>query len=151
MKTTLTSISKAISILICMGLTLVVATSAHATTRNYSTSSFTASSTLSLDNLERERAAFIHDLLDVSLDHQTRLQALGKRQRTLVDMERMVMRDERLVNDASHHVQRAFADYESTFLVHAGAETNKTASEQWLANIKLNNQAIMQATPGFRK
>ncbi len=106
---------------------------------------------LSLQNLERERAALVHDMLDPSLDTQSRMQKLNKRQRHLTDMERMVMRDERLLSSNSVLVKNAFSQYSSTFLVHAGAEHNRSASEQWLSNVELSNAAILSSHVGFRK
>lgn len=108
-------------------------------------------STLSLQNLERERAAFVDDLLNLKLDGLQRQQRIVKRQRSLSDMERMVMRDERLLRSDSALVENAFSQYESTFLVHAGAENNISAAQQWLLNIKLSNQAIMNTQSGYRK
>lgn len=128
--------------------------SAYAATKA-NASSFNASvrgvSTLSLQNLERERAALIQDLLRPDLTIEQRSLQLSKRQRQLTDMERMVMRDERLAQSDSAHVKRAFDDFDRTFLVHAGAENKRNAGEQWLATINMSNQAIMNARMGFRK
>jgi hypothetical protein len=119
----------------------------------FSVQSATNSSTndLSLQNLERERAAFIQDLLSPSLDVEQRLVQLKKRQRQLTDMERMVMRDERLLSSSSDLVKNAFGEYELTFLVHAGAEQKLSASEHWLATMNISNDAILGARVGFRK
>jgi len=126
----------------------------EASTRPYN-SSFSsttqASSTLSLDNLERERAALVQDLLDSNINTEVRYKKLAKRQASLSDMERMVMRDERLLQSESNRVSQAFTQYDSTFLVHAGAEHKRKASEQWLASVKLSNSKIMSSTIGYRK
>lgn len=106
---------------------------------------------LSLQNLERERAALIQDLLSPSLDVEQRQQQLNKRQRQLTDMERMVMRDERLLSSSSALVRNAFNQYELTFLVHAGAEQKRSAGEHWLAAMNISNDAILGAQAGFRK
>jgi len=106
---------------------------------------------LSLQNLERERAAFIQDMLHPSLTLQQRLQKIAKRQRQLSDMERMVMRDERLLASKSMLVKHAFDNYDTTFLVHAGAEQNRNASEQWLAKVNLSSASILNTQAGFRK
>lgn len=107
--------------------------------------------TLSLQNLERERAALIQDILDPSLDVSQRLQKINKRQRQLTDMERMVMRDERLLNGQSRLVKKAFDTYDKTFLVHAGAENNRSAKQQWFATIKLSNDAVLNTRLAYRK
>lgn len=107
--------------------------------------------TLSLQNLERERAALIQDILSPKLDVSQRQLQLNKRQRQLSDMERMVMRDERLMNSNSTLVKNAFSNYELTFLVHAGAEDKRTASEQWLSKMSITNEAVLNTQVGFRR
>lgn len=107
--------------------------------------------TLSLQNLERERAALVQDLLSPALDLQQRQQKLTKRQRQLTDMERMVMRDERLLASNSALVKNAFKQYDLTFLVHAGAEKKRSASQQWLASVNVTNSAVLATKVGFRK
>jgi hypothetical protein len=105
---------------------------------------------LSLSNLERERAALIKDLLNPDLAFESRLQTIERRQRQLTDMERMVIRDERLLNNDSRHVARAFEEYDLTFLVHAGAESNKNAAAQWLHEVKFSSQDVLKARAGYR-
>lgn len=107
--------------------------------------------TLSLQNLERERAAFINDLLDPSLDIQKRIAKINKRQRHLTDIERMVMRDERLLSEPSKWVKNAFDNYESTFLVHAGAEKKQEAKEYWLTHVNLTNERVFNTRATYRK
>nr|WP_241664383.1 hypothetical protein [Ningiella ruwaisensis] len=105
---------------------------------------------LSLSNLERERAALINDLLNPALDIEQRIARLDKRERQLTDMERMVIRDERLLNSNHHLVKRAFANYELTFLVHAGAESKQNATSQWLKQVSFDSQDIFKAKAGYR-
>lgn len=103
-----------------------------------------------LKNLERERATLIADFLNGALDAQKKQTRLLQRQRQLADMERMVLRDERLLSSKSSMVERAFKDYNTTFLVHAGAEQNLNAMNQWLNNIQLTNNSVLNARAGFR-
>lgn len=110
----------------------------------------TTGDTLSLDNLERERAALVLDMLNPVINSAQRAKNLAQRQRTLTDMERMVMRDTRLAQSNPVKVKKAFDQYNTTFLVHAGAEHNRSASEQWLASIQLSNANIMNSTTSFR-
>lgn len=105
---------------------------------------------LSLSNLERERAALVKDLLDPSLDFEARLASIDRRQRQLTDMERMVIRDERLLNSKSPMVKRAFDNYELTFLVHAGAENKQTATAQWLEQVNFSSESVLRARAGYR-
>jgi hypothetical protein len=105
---------------------------------------------LSLSNLERERSALIHDMLDPELAFEQRAEKLQKRQRQLTDMERMVMRDERLISSQDFRVKRAFSAYELTFLVHAGAEKQQSASSQWLEQINFDSTAVMNASASYK-
>lgn len=116
-----------------------------------SAASKTSTNTLSLQNLERERAALIEDILSPTLDLQQRQAQLKKRQRQLTDMERMVMRDERLMSSSSMFVQKAFNEYELTFLVHAGAEKKQSASEHWLNEVNITTDAVLNTSMSFRK
>ncbi|WP_395342778.1 hypothetical protein PN836_001810 [Ningiella sp. W23] len=122
----------------------------------FSTSSFVCANTntdtniLSLSNLERERSALIADMLDLSLSFDQRHEKLSKRQRQLTDMERMVMRDERLLSSTNFAVKRAFNEYELTFLVHAGAENQQSASAQWLDMIDFDSASVLNAKVGRR-
>lgn len=108
-------------------------------------------STLSLDNLERQRAALVSDMLNPAISVEQRSLIITKRMRALTDMERMVIRDTRLLQSNQAAVKRAFDNYESTFLVHAGAENKRNATEQWLTNINLSNKSVMNTVTGFRK
>jgi hypothetical protein len=106
--------------------------------------------TLSLNNLERERSALINDMLSADLAFEERLAKVQKRQRHLSDMERMVIRDERLMASQSPQVKRAFSAYELTFLVHAGAEKELSASAQWLDQVNFDTASVMSASAGYR-
>jgi hypothetical protein len=111
---------------------------------------FAKDNILSLSNLERERSALIHDMLNPNIEVDERLAKLQKRQRQLTDMERMVIRDERLLGSQNAVVKRAFNTYELTFLVHAGAEKEINASSQWLEQVSFSSQSVMQASAGYR-
>jgi hypothetical protein len=114
------------------------------------TSSLCANELFTLKNLERERAILISEFLNKNLDVQKKHERMQQRQRQLADMERMVLRDERLLNTKSNMVVRAFKHYDRTFLVHAGAENNVNAMNQWLHNIKLTNRSVLNAKAGYR-
>ena len=109
-----------------------------------------ATEQLSLKNLERERAALLADFLNPHLAPEIRANKIKMRERQLTDMERMVMRDDRLVQQQSALVKRAFDDYDLTFLVHAGAEQNKSASAQWLDALQLSDADLLNARAGYR-
>ena len=103
-----------------------------------------------LVNLERERAALISLFLNSNLSMEKKLEKLSFKQRQLADMERMVLRDERLLNSDSKTVKRAFGNYDMTFLVHAGAEKEVSAMQQWMLSTNLSNAQIMDTTAGYR-
>lgn len=109
-----------------------------------------ANELFTLKNLERERAALISDFLSTHIDMQKKHQRMQHKQRQLADMERMVLRDERLLAAQSRMVVNAFKEYEQTFLVHAGAENKVSAMNQWLNNIKLTNETVLNAKAGYR-
>ena len=103
-----------------------------------------------LANLERERAHLIQALLDVEItpaDRQTRLETA---QRRLIDLERMVLRDDGLIGRNTPHVRRTFANYDLTFLVHASAEKNLTVADAWLEQLGISTQSLMSAKAGRR-
>jgi hypothetical protein len=109
-----------------------------------------ANELFTLKNLERERATLISDFLSTKLDGQQKQQRLQQRQRQLADMERMVLRDERLLSTKSSMVENAFKEYEKTFLVHAGAEQQMSAMNQWLNSVNVTNEIVLKAKAGYR-
>jgi hypothetical protein len=109
-----------------------------------------ANELFTLKNLERERATLISDFLSSKLDSQQKQKRLQQRQRQLADMERMVLRDERLLSTKSTMVDNAFKQYNKTFLVHAGAEDKMSAMDQWLKNVNVTNESVLNAKAGYR-
>lgn len=109
-----------------------------------------ANELFTLKNLERERASLLSDFLSPTLAPQKKQQRMGQRQRQLADMERMVLRDERLLSSQSAMVKNAFEEYDKTFLVHAGAEQEMTAMDQWLNTVNVTNDSVLNARAGYR-
>ncbi|MDP6565679.1 MAG: hypothetical protein QF578_12700 [Alphaproteobacteria bacterium] len=104
----------------------------------------------SLDNMERERAQLIEAMLDAEAtpaDRQVRMETARRR---LIDLERMVLRDEGLVGRNTPNVRRAFANYDLTFLVHASAEKNLTVADTWLEQLGISTQSLLAAKAGRR-
>jgi hypothetical protein len=104
----------------------------------------------SLKNLERERAALLATFTDESLSSDVRQQKVATIYKRLVDIERMVLRDERITNSDKLLVQKAFANYDLTFLVHASAEKNTQPLTQWMNTLGINANTIAQSTLGYR-
>ncbi|MBF7073061.1 hypothetical protein ISG33_06575 [Glaciecola sp. MH2013] len=131
-------ISLAVSCLLLAG----VSSQAHANTKD--------KNLYTLINLERERAALIAVFLNNDIEMSKKHELLTFKQRQLADVERMVLRDERLLSSSSSVVKRAFNDYDMTFLVHAGAEDELSAMGKWLKNANITNQGIMATKAGYR-
>jgi len=103
-----------------------------------------------LANMERERALLIETMLDAGITTAERQVRLEAGQRRLLDLERMVLRDDKLTGRNTPHVRRAFANYDLTFLVHASVEKNRTMADAWLAQLGLSTQSLMSAKRGRR-
>lgn len=103
-----------------------------------------------LFNLERERSAFMDAVKSEQLSPTDRERKVRLSQRRLMDMERMVVRDDRLLGSKDPLVQRAFNNYESTFLVHASVEANLHIVDFWLQQMRLDSENILNSHVGRR-
>lgn len=128
-----------------MKILLLIATLAILISPNTS-----ANSLFSLENLERERAALLSTQLDSSLDLNQRQQKVQTIYRRLVDIERMVLRDDRVTASHSPLAQNAFNHYELTFLVHSSAEKNLPPMSHWMSELQLTSSGILSAKAGHR-
>lgn len=117
----------------------------------YSSSAVASDPLLTLKNLERERARFLQAALNSSLEQPQKEQLLMKKTRHLIDMERMVIRDERLASSGESEVTDAFTNYEMTFVVHAAAEKKTTPLAHWIDSIGLSSNALQDAEIGYRR
>ena len=103
-----------------------------------------------LDNLERERALLVDAMLDPSLSPADRQARMDSEQRRLVDLERMVLRDDSLKGKNTPVVRRAFANYDLTFLVHASLEKKVSLMDNWLDQVGVSTGTLMAARKGQR-
>jgi hypothetical protein len=103
-----------------------------------------------LENLERERAALINTLTTKALSSDLRQLKSQNIIRRLIDMERMVLRDDRIAGSHSVIAKKAFANYELTFLVHAGSEAQKLPIDHWLSTLDISSASIKQSKIGNR-
>jgi len=104
----------------------------------------------SLENMERERAILLETMLsgDISVEErQTRINIARTR---LIDLERMVLRDKKLVGKNTPMVRAAFENYDLTFIAHAAVEKNRSLAEHWLGEIGVSTQSLMNARSGRR-
>ena len=104
-----------------------------------------AASAGTVENLERERAILIDTLLNADVTPAQRDAELSNSRHRLVDLERMVLRDDSLVGVSTPTVKRAFANYDLTFLVHAAAENEMSVIDNWLEQMGLTTQSLMSA------
>ena len=107
-------------------------------------------SLFSLQNLERERAALLTTLTDANISMEVRQQKSNSIYRRMADIERMVLRDERIANSDKVLVQNAFANYDLTFLVHVSAERKIQPLSQWMNTLGINAASIAQSKQGYR-
>lgn len=103
-----------------------------------------------LENLERERAIVIETMFNPTLNAEERQQKLATAQHRLVDLERMVLRDESLKGRTDPIVIKAFENYDLTFMVHAAVEKNETLTDHWLDQVGLSTHNLMNARVGRR-
>ena len=103
-----------------------------------------------LDNLERERALLVEAMLDPALSPSDRQARIESEQRRLVDLERMVLRDDQLKGKNTPTVRKAFANYDLTFLVHASMEKKVTLVDNWLDQVGISTNTLMAARKGRR-
>ena len=104
----------------------------------------------SLQNLERERAAMIETLLDSGIKNSERQRKIEISRSQLIDLERMVLRDQSLKGKNTRAIQMAFKNYDLTFLVHASIEKGKSVSDHWLGEVGLTTASVMNARMGRR-
>ena len=104
----------------------------------------------SLENLERERAAMIETILDGGIKNSDRQKKIEISRTQLIDLERMVLRDQSLKGKNTRAVQMAFKNYDLTFLVHASLEKGKSVSDHWLGEVGLTTASLMNARMGRR-
>lgn len=112
--------------------------------------SVNAQSALTLENLERERAAMLNTFTSDQITPKQQQVSMNSSYRRLTDVERMVLRDDRLLNNQSAIVQRAFQNYELTFLIHASAEKNLLPMELWLSELNITSKSILSTKKGRR-
>ena len=104
----------------------------------------------SLENLERERAILVEIMLNPELSPAERQQRIEAEKRRLVDLERMVLRDDALKGKNTPVVRKAFSNYDLTFLVHASVEKKVSLMDNWLEQVGVSTQTLMAARKGMR-
>ena len=103
-----------------------------------------------LENLERERAILVETLLSPSMAAEEREDKIATSKARLVDLERMVLRDESLKGQNRPVIRKAFENYDLTFLVHASVEKKVSLTDLWLEQIGVSTHSLMNARVGRR-
>ncbi|MEM7224228.1 MAG: hypothetical protein AAF495_14695 [Pseudomonadota bacterium] len=103
-----------------------------------------------LENLERERALALETLLSPDVSPAEREDRTALSRARLVDLERMVMRDDNLKGKNTPAVRTAFESYDLTFLVHASVERNRSLVDHWLEQVGVTTNSLMSARMGRR-
>ncbi len=98
-----------------------------------------------LENLERERASVIKNILDPELSPSDRQKKIQSSKIRLIDLERIVLRDKKLKGRNTPTVRRAFENYDLTFLLHAATEKNLTITDNWLDQLGITTQSLMSS------
>ncbi len=109
-----------------------------------------ANALFTLENLERDRAALLENLSSTTLTVHQREQKTNSIVRRLTDIERMVLRDDRIAASNSVMAKKAFENYELTFLVHAGSESKKSPMVHWLSELNITTNSIKASHIGIR-
>lgn len=103
-----------------------------------------------IENLERERSITLEALLSADLTPDEREERIGLSKARLVDLERMVLRDQGLRGKSTPTVRAAFQNYDLTFLVHASIERNRTVVDHWMEQVGVSTSTLMAARAGRR-
>jgi len=103
-----------------------------------------------VENLERERAIAIETLLSPEMGPGERQISMQLARTRLVDLERMVLRDDSLRGRNTPTIRAAFDNYDLSFLVHASIEKNRTVIDHWLEQIGITTNSLMSAEVGRR-
>ena len=103
-----------------------------------------------LENLERERALAIDTLLSADISPSEREERLALARARLVDLERMVLRDDSLQGKNTPAVRNAFENYDLSFLAHASVEQNRSMIDHWLEQVGVSTNSLMSARLGRR-
>jgi hypothetical protein len=103
-----------------------------------------------IENLERERAIAVETLLSPNMDPAERQSSAEIARTRLVDLERMVLRDDGLRGRNTPAVRAAFENYDLSFLVHASIEKNRSLIDHWLEQLGVTTNSLMSARIGRR-
>jgi len=96
----------------------------------------------SIENMERTRAALISVMLDTNMNADKKQNKLKSFKLRLLDSERIVINDKKIIQNPDRYTIRAFEEYELSFLVHASIENNLDISDHWFNQMGLTTSNL---------
>jgi hypothetical protein len=96
----------------------------------------------SIENMERTRAALISVMLDANMNADKKQNKLKSFKLRLLDSERIVINDKKIIQNPDRYTIRAFEEYELSFLVHASIENNIDISHHWFNQMGLTTSNL---------
>jgi hypothetical protein len=110
-----------------------------------SSATITAAHAGSIENMERERAVAVAQILDPAMSTQQRWERTSYTKRRMADLERIALNDKSLKSSRKSIVLKAFKQYELSFLVHAATESQRPVAVHWLESMGLTTSNLMNA------
>ena len=96
----------------------------------------------SIENMERTRAALISVMLDANMNPDKKQNKIKNFKLRLLDSERIVINDKKIIQNPDRYTIRAFEEYELSFLVHASIENNLDISDHWFNQMGLTTSNL---------
>ena len=96
----------------------------------------------SIENMERTRAALISVMLDANMNADKKQNKLKSFKLRLLDSERIVINDKKIIQNPNRYTIRAFEEFELSFLVHASIENNLDISDHWFNQMGLTTSNL---------
>tara|TARA_B110000114_G_C14929774_1_gene331960 strand:+ start:332 stop:754 length:423 start_codon:yes stop_codon:yes gene_type:complete len=96
----------------------------------------------SIENMERTRASLISTMLDVNIDADKKQNQLKNFKLKLLDNERIVINDKKIIQNPDRYTINAFEEFELSFLVHSSIEKNLDITSHWFNEIGLTTSNL---------
>ena len=96
----------------------------------------------SIDNMERTRASLITTILDPNLEADNKQNKLLDLKLKLLDKERMVINDKKIIQNPSRYTIKAFEEFELSFLVHASIEKKVDITSHWFNEVGFTSSSL---------
>ena len=96
----------------------------------------------SIENMERTRASLISTILDPNLKADNKQSKLLDLKLKLLDKERMVINDKKIIQNPSRYTIKAFEEFELSFLVHASVEKKVDITSHWFNEVGFTSNSL---------